>query len=313
MTGPPGLDRGRFAMHVISLRHRIVLATKVLLPWIGLLVASAVIAALPAQGGVIVSGTGRTLVSGSGPSSVYHVVSARADLSITPSGTASLLTIILTNTSPQDTTDPSDVLSSFYFDIVKGKDRPTLTYASADGPLYKIKKNATDERYTYTPSPTVGVTGGFAPGAGTSDLRAFKSGDQTWQLKEMSLATAPFLGFGIGTVGNTGFGANGFTPDIVGTGNTMTNFSIARGADVEPNGNLNGAYLLRTSGTFTFLLSGSVRWSESDIRREGAFGFGTRPDGTVTVTPEPSALTLGLLGLGGVAAWRRTSLRGRRA
>ena len=300
-------------MHPISLRHRIVLAARVLLPWISLLVASAVIAALPAQGGVIISGTGRTLVSGTGTGGVYHTVSARADLSITPGGPTSLLTIILTNTSPQDTTDPADVLSSFYFDVARGNARPTLTYASADGPLFKIKKNGTDERYTYTPSPTVGVTGSFTPGAGTSDLRAFKSGDQTWQLKAMSLAAAPFLGFGIGTVGNTGFGANGFTPDIVGTGNTMTNFSIARGADIEPNGNLNGAYLLRTSGTFAFLLSGSVPWTESDIRHEATFGFGTRPDGTFTVAPEPSALTLGLLGAGGACAWRRTRLRRRRA
>ncbi|MFM8803214.1 MAG: XDD4 family exosortase-dependent surface protein, partial [Planctomycetia bacterium] len=100
-------------MHTLCLTHRIVLATKVLLPWIGILVAATVFAVLPAEGGTIISGTGQTLVSTS--PNVYRTVSASADLSI--SGTT--LTVVLNNTSPTDTIFRAEALSSFYFDIVR--------------------------------------------------------------------------------------------------------------------------------------------------------------------------------------------------
>lgn len=287
-------------MTVFSLTHRIVLAVKVLLPWIGLLVAAVVFATLPAEGSVIISGTGRTLVSGTGgPGSVYHAVSARATLSIS----GSTLSVVLANTSPNDTTDPADALGSFYFDIAKGGLRPTLAYRSADGPLFKLLKDKTDQTYHYTPPTKAGGSGTFTSGTGTSDLRALKSGDETWQFKAMNTAASPFLGFGIGTVGNSGFPGNGFDTDLVGKGNSMINFSISRGGDIQPNGALKDAYLLKNFGTFTFTFTGTNHWSEADIRPEAVFGFGTQPEGRVVVAPEPSAVALALLGVAAIA-WR---------
>jgi hypothetical protein len=291
-------------MIVFCLTHRLFLAAKVLLPWIGILIATLVVSTLPAQGSVIISGTGRTLVSGNGGSgSIYSAVAARATLSIT--GTT--LSLVLENTSPRNTTDPADVLSSFYFDIAKGGLRPTLAYQSANGPLYKLLKNKPDEAYSYTPPQKAGGQGTFTPGAGTSDLRALKNGDGTWQLKSMDTAASPFLGFGIGTVGNSEFLNNGFNTDLVGKGGSMINFSIYRGGDIQPNGSLKEAYLLQNSGTFTFAFTDSNRWSEADIRSHAVFGFGTTPDGKIVVVPEPSAYALALLGVAALASryrWR---------
>jgi hypothetical protein len=280
-------------MTVFCLTHRIVLAAKVLLPWIGILVATFVLSTLPAQGSVIISGTGRTLVSGTGgPGSVYHAVSAQATLSIS----GSTLSLVLENTSANNTTDPADVLSSFYFDIAKEGLRPTLTYQSADGPLFKLLKDETDKAYRYTPPAKAGESGRFTSGTGPSDLRALKTGDGTWQLKTMNTAEVPFLGFGIGTVGNSEFLGNGFDTDLVGKGKSMINFSIYHGGDIQPNGNLKEAYLLQNSGTFTFAFTDNTIWSEADIRPNAVFGFGTSPDGKIVVVPEPAAYALALLG-----------------
>lgn len=291
-------------MTVFCLRHRFLLAAKVLLPWIGILIASIVLFALPAQGSVIISGTGRTLVSGpGGPGSVYHDVSARATLSIS----GSTLSLVLENTSANNTTDPADALSSFYFDISHGGLRPMLTYQSADGPLYKLLKGEADQAYHYTPPAIAGGKGSFAPGAGPSDLRALKAGDGTWQFKPMNATASPFQGFGIGTVGNSGFPGNTFDTDLVGKGNSMINFSIYHGGDIQPTGTLQDAYLLKNSGTFTFTFTGTNRWSENDISHNAVFGFGTNPDGTIVVVPEPSACVLAVLGAAALACrygWR---------
>ena len=291
-------------MTVFPLTHRIVLAAKVLLPWLGLLIASIVVSALPAHGSVIISGTGRTLVSGTGgPGSVYHAVSAQATLSIS----GSTLSLVLANTSVNDTTDPADALSSFYFDIAKGGLRPTLAYQSADGPLFKLRADAPDQPYHYTPPAKAGGAGTFTPGAGVSDLRALKAGDETWQFRAMNPATLPFLGFGIGTVGNSGLPGNGFDTNLVGKGNSMIDFAISHGDNIQPNGNLKNAYLLHNSGTFTFTFTGTNRWSEADIRHEAVFGFGTQPEGRIVVAPEPSAYALALLGAAALACrygWR---------
>jgi hypothetical protein len=291
-------------MTVLCLTHRIVLTAKVLLPWIGILAAAIALSTLPAQGSMIISGTGRTLVSGTGgPGSVYHAVSAQATLSIS----GSTLSLVLENTSANNTTDPADVLSSFYFDIAKDGLRPTLAYRSANGPLFQLLKDETDKAYRYTPPTKAGESGTFTPGAGTSDLRAFKSGDETWQFKSMNTAGAPFLGFGIGTVGNSEFLGNGFDTDWVGKGKSMINFSIYHGGDIQPNGNLKEAYLLQNSGTFTFAFMDNKPWSEADIRPNAVFGFGTTPDGKIVVVPEPSASLLALLGATALACrygWR---------
>jgi len=282
----------------MCVRHRIVLAAKALLPWIGILVATFILSTLPAQGEVIISGTGRTLVSGTGgPGSVYHAVAAQARLAIS----GSTLSLVVANTSANDTTDPADALSSFYFDISHGGLRPTLTYQSASGPLYRLLKGEPDTAYHYTPPTKAGESGTFLSGTGTFDLRALKAGDETWQFKSMNSAATPFLGFGIGTVGNSGFPGNGFDTEVVGKGNSMINFSIYHGGDIQPTGNLKEAYLLKNSGTFTFTFTGTNHWSEDDIGRKAVFGFGTNPEGTIFVVPEPSAATLALLAAAAIA------------
>ena len=126
----------------------------------------------------------------SGTSASGNPVGVTARLSI--SGT--LLTITLDNTSSVDTSKTADVLSSMYFDMrsVSGTNvfRPTLSYLAGTGTVYQVFKNGPDT-----------LIGG-------ADLRAVKDGDNTWQYRSMNAATAPFLGFGIGTVGN-----NTYAPD----------------------------------------------------------------------------------------------------
>jgi hypothetical protein len=126
----------------------------------------------------------------------------------------------------------------------------------------------------------------------------------------MNATTNPFLGFGIGTVGNNTLTPNGFTTSVVGTGNTMINFGIYKGGDINPVGVLDGKYLVKNTATFTF--TGLTGYSEADIVDTFTFGLGTSPDSTLTVSmPEP----VGLLGAGlgflvtgwGYAARRRTS------
>lgn len=195
------------------------------------------------------------------------------------------LTVQLDNTSPRNSTDAADVLTSFYFDIVKGTSRPTLTYSSAGGLLYLVRKGATDLPYYYTPQT-------FTSGSGTaSNIRAVNNGDNSWQFRTLSVASQPNLGFGIGTVGNSGFSPNGFTPQVVGQGNTMIDFGIYSGGDIEPNGVLNNKYVVRNTATFTF--TGVSEYEETDIVDKVVFGLGTNPDSTLTVSlPEPGGCGL---------------------
>jgi hypothetical protein len=108
----------------------------------------------------------------------------------------------------------------------------------------------------------------------------------------MDATAAPQLGFGIGTVGNSGFGPNnGFTPSIVGTGNTMINFAIYRGGDIDPTGVLNNRFLVKNTATFTF--TGLSGYTEANIVDKVVFGLGTSPDSTLTVSvPEPATYAL---------------------
>lgn len=195
------------------------------------------------------------------------------------------LTVQLDNTSPVATSAAAQVLTSFYFDILSGTSRPTLNYTGGSGFLYLVRSGTTDLPYLYTPQT-------FTPGSGTaSDLRALNNGDQSWQFRVMTAASAPNLGFGIGTAANSTLSPNGFTPAIVGQGNTMINFGIYRGGDIEPTGVLDGRYLVRNSATFTF--TGVTGYSESNIVDKVVFGLGTTPDGTFTVSlAEPGTWTM---------------------
>jgi hypothetical protein len=302
-------------MQPFCLTHRIVLATKVLLPWIGLLVAATVFAVLPAEGAPIsISGTGQTLVNGG-----FGTVSASASLEII----GNKLTVVLNNTSPTDTYYKSEALSSFYFDIVQGTKRPTLTFASADGPLYKLLTSGSDTRYSYQPPTSANGNGTFTLGSGTSNLVATKPGDGTWQYLPMTPTAFPFLGFGIGTVGNGDLTTNGFNgnwvngpKNIAGKANDrMISFSIYRsttGGDISPINKLDNQYLLMNTGTFTFTIKDDgMTWSNKDIRQEAMFGFGTGPDGKIIVTPEPSAYAIALLGVAAFACRQRLRRKGR--
>jgi len=231
---------------------------------------------------------------GSGTSAAGNPVQFQADLSIT-SGT---LTIDLFNTSPVDSTAAADVLSSFYFDIVDGTSRPSPKYDSAAGKVWKVISNALDEPFNYKPPLAAGGTGTYTfadgvwphPPHADSDLKATKAGDQTWQFRSLDPLAAPFLGFGIGTVGNSGFPGNGFTPSIVGNGSTMIAFSIYKNGNVTPVGNLKNEYLVHNHARFTFTNLGPFK--ESHIVPRVVFGLGTGPDSVIVAVPEPSGLLL---------------------
>ena len=246
---------------------------------------------------------------GSGTSAAGNPVQFQADLSIT-SGT---LTIDLFNTSPVDSSAAADVLGSFYFDIFDGSSRPLLNYASAGGKVWKVISNALDDPYNYTPPSVAGGTGTYTLATGIppspphvdSDLKATKAGDQTWQFRAMNPLAGPLLGFGIGTVGNTGFPGNGFDPAIVGNGSTMIAFSIYKNGNIVPVGNLRNEFLVQNHARFTFSNVGA--FTESHIVPRVVFGLGTGPDSVIVAVPEPSAMALAACGAGalGLAAMAR--------
>lgn len=235
---------------------------------------------------------GSIMFPGSGTSALGHPVSFKSTLTLS----GSVLTVELENTSPFDTTDAADTLSSFYFDIKSGTNRPLLSYVSGTGFTYLVRSGTTDEPVYYNPfnSPPAQFVSGTQ-----SNLKAVNDNDMTWQFRSMDSGSGPFLGFGIGTVGNSAFSPNGFTPSIVGPpGNAMINFAIYKGGDINPNGVLNYKYLVKNKATFTFSCVGN--FTENDIVDKVVFGLGTGPDSTITVSlPEPAYASC-LTAVGGV-------------
>lgn len=235
------------------------------------------------------------VITASGTSAAGRAIAVEATLAIV----GDMLTIDLVNTSPVDSREAPDVLSSFYFDVVRGGTRPTLTYATATGQVYQVKSGAgNDVALVYHPQT-------FTPGIGTSDLRALKAGDASWQFLAMQPAATPFLGFGLGTVANAQLKPNGFTEAIVGpSGNSFINFAIYRGdADISPTGVLANKYLVRNRARFTF--SGAGGFTDDDISRHAAFGFGTTPD-SILMVPEPGGMSLAVAALVLIGGrWRR--------
>jgi hypothetical protein len=261
-----------------------------------LAVAAVVLAPRPAAGDVT--------FTASGTSSLGTPVAFQALLSIDGDN----LEIVLDNLSPKDTTDAAEVLTSFYFDIWNGVDRPTLSYESASGYVYQVKKGlGNDVPVFYTP-PMPPVSGSAA--SQPSNLKAVNPGDATWQFLKMDPAFSPNLGFGIGTVANNALSPNGFTPAVVGpSGNDFINFGIYRGGDISPNGVLNNKYVVKNTATFNF--TGVSGFKETEIRPKAAFGLGTAPESIVVGVPEPSAIVMAIGAL--LAVWRARRRRGRGA
>ena len=200
-------------------------------------------------------------------------VSVTADLSIA----GDTLTIVLANTSAA-ALHPADVLGRFYFDISKEMSgvitRPTLTAFIATGELY------------------VGVESGpdiAVDGVGPDDITS--TSDPTWWIArdDMDAEQIPYLGLGIGTVGNSSLGDNNF-PGLGGLA-----AGIYAGEITTNNLTTDPATpLVKDLATFTLTFETLSGFS---IGSEVAFGFGTDPD-SLHIVPVPGAVLLGLLGMG---------------
>jgi hypothetical protein len=256
--------------------------------------AAAVAAAACAAGCLALPVQGAIVVEAAGTSAAGNPVAFRATLAIT----GDELSIDLENISPVITRAPADVLSSFYFDIVRGGLRPTtLAYASAAGQVVEVRSKGPDQPVIYTPPVTAGGKGTVVSGLGLSDLMATKRGDFTWQFRQFDPAYEPLAGFGLGTVGNSDLKPSNFDPKIV----DQNDFTIFRGADLEPTGNLPGRLLVQDRARFTFC--GAKGWSEADIAPRFTFGLGTSPDSTIMVVSEPVSGAAALLAVPGLAGW----------
>ena len=196
----------------------------------------------------------------SGLSSAGVPVTCEAHLMIV----GDVLTVVFYNTSPVHTQNPADLCASYYFDIYNGANvRPVLVYQSATGDVWRAHRFSTDTLETMD-----------------ADLKATEPFDRTWQFKSMNPAFAPFMGFGVGTVGNSAIGPNNFNGNIVG------NMDYALYAGDVTTANLDGRPLVKDHITFTF--TGVMGFTENDIRPNFAIGLGTGPDGFLV--PEPATV-----------------------
>jgi len=192
-----------------------------------------------------------------------------ADLSIT----GDVLTINLANISGSSSLHPADVFTSFYFDLTKDVSgtisRPSLLSFSGLGELYE---------------GVVGSNDNPVGGLGLDDITSL------WLARDdMDVTKIPFLGLGIGTVGNSDLGPNNF-PGMGGL-----SAGIYAGEITTQNLVTNPATpLVKGLGTFTLTFDDLSGYTIGD---KAGFGFGTAPD-SLNVVPVPGAALLCLLGLG---------------
>ena len=253
-----------------------------------LTLAAAVVcgAARPASATVVISASGASV----------NPISAQATFTFV---SGSYLDITLANSSTVATQYPADVLTSLYFDITSGTSRPNLQYLSASGRVFQVKSGTTDTPLVYTP-PLTGPAS-FASGTTPSNLKAWNTADSTWQYKSMNSGSAPFLGFGVGTVGNSTSGTTGFVwapNNFEGYIVNQLDFGLYAGDAATLQNQLENRYLVGGTATYRFLvLGGTTTYDEGNISPHVMFGFGTSPD-AVLHTPEPTGLAAcGLLGM----------------
>lgn len=268
--------------------------------------AAAALAAAMVAGSLAVPASATVVVDAAGTSAAGNPVAFRATLEIV----GDLLTIDLENLSPVPTRDPADVLGSFYFDIERDGMRPEVVeYLSASGQVVKVLKGA-DEPVVYSPPAVAGGVGTVDPGFGLSDLMAVKAGDYTWQFRRLDPTFEPLAAFGLGTVGNSNLAPSNFDPVIV----DQNDFTIYRGPDADPRGNLPGRLLVREWVRFGFRIRGGEPWGESDIGHRFTFGLGTSPSSTIVTTlPEPGAQPAAIVAVAAAAAGMLARRRGRQA
>ena len=239
---------------------------------VAILLASAAFRAEPARAVVVHQASGMS-VSG-------VPVSCEAHLMIV----GDVLTVVFYNTSPVHTQNPSDLCTSYYFDIYNGVNvRPVLVYQSATGDVWRAHRFTTDTLE-----------------AMDADLKATEPFDRTWQFKDMDPAFTPFLGFGVGTVGNSDLKPNNFN------GNIVDGMDYALYSGDVTTANMDGRLLVKDHITFTF--TGVMGFTENDIRPNFAIGLGTGPDSFLV--PEPATLApLLAFGLFALPRQRRHRLR----
>ena len=255
--------------------------------------AAAAITAVLAAGCLAVTASGGVIIDAEGTSAAGNPVAFRATLSFV----ADELFLDLENLSPVATSEPADVLASFYFDVVRDEARPPLVLRSVGGQVYRVLKDKPDEPVIYTPPATAGGKGSVVEGLGCSDLLATKRGDLTWMFRQLDPKQGPFTGFGLGTVGNSDLKPANFDSQIVGTGD----FAIYRGEDLEPRGSLAGRFLARELVRFTF--GGARGWSAADLGPRVTFGLGASPDSVLVVSVgEPAAFPAAAVAAAGVLA-----------
>jgi hypothetical protein len=202
-----------------------------------------------------------------GDSILGHPLSLSATLTIDTD--SDQLTIVLNNNSTL-TTDPADVLASFYFDILNSDgDRPTLVGAvSATGLLYDTVLDGFDTLNTDSP-----------------DLSNW------WMVKTMDPDQKPFLGFGIGASGNNSgplaLGDNGFD------GMDGVNGGIVHNDDIEYSSlaQMGTSPLVKDTATFILQFDSLNGYDIGSV----LFGLGSGP---YQLVPLPGAVLLGVLGLG---------------
>jgi hypothetical protein len=232
------------------------------------------------------------------PAGYSSTVGYSATLSIS----GDVLTIVLKNESTVTSANPTEVLTSFYFDVYNGTSRPTLTLSSAVGDLYLThdKTGTTPDELWSTDYSLLPQNLPAGSKAGNLDQWQFKSG-----------LTLSGMYFGIGTVGNSTLASpNNFDGNLV----DALNLGIYHG-DVATQ-NLDDYVLVKDQATFTF--TGATGFTDADINTAAVFGTGTAPDLLVPGPrplgiPEPASLLVwtGIAGLGAAGTLLRRKRRPR--